>query len=42
MSPKPNDVAKLEERVAALVEQGLDVAEAYASAKGGTIRASKD
>lgn len=42
MSPKPNDVAKLGERVAALVEQGLDVAEAYASAKGGTIRASKD
>ncbi len=42
MSPKPTDVAKLGERVAALVEQGLDVAEAYASAQGGTIRASKD
>jgi len=42
VSPKSNDVAKLGERVAALVEQGLDVAEAYAAAKGGTSKASKD
>jgi hypothetical protein len=42
VSPKSTDVARLGERVAALVEQGLDVAEAYASAKGGTTRASKD
>jgi hypothetical protein len=42
VSQKSTDVAKLGERVTALVEQGLDVAEAYASAKGGTTKASKD
>jgi hypothetical protein len=36
------DVAKLAQRVTALVEQGLDVAEAYAVANGGTARASRE
>ena len=36
------DVARLAERVAALVEQGLDVAEAYSSAKGATTKATRE
>ena len=36
------DVAKLAQRVTALVEQGLDVAEAYAVANGGTARAGRE
>ncbi len=41
VSPK-NDVARLAERVSALVEQGLDVAEAYATAQGSTTRATRE
>lgn len=36
------DVAKLAERVTALVEQGLDVAEAYAAAKGSGTKATRE
>ena len=36
------DVAKLAERVTALVEQGLDVAEAYALAQGSGTKATRD
>ena len=41
MSPS-NDIARLGERVAALVEQGLDVAEAYSAAKGYGTKASRE
>lgn len=41
MSPG-NDVARLAERVAALVEQGLDVAEAYTTAKGAGTKATRE
>jgi hypothetical protein len=37
-----SDVARLTERVTALVEQGLDVAEAYAAAKGTATKASRE
>jgi len=37
-----NDIARLGERVAALVEQGLDVAEAYSAAKGAGTRATRE
>lgn len=37
-----NDVARLAERVAALVEQGLDVAEAYTAAKGAGTKATRE
>jgi hypothetical protein len=37
-----SDVARLTERVTALVEQGLDVAEAYAAAKGTTTKATRE
>ncbi len=40
MSPS-NDIARLGERVAALVEQGLDVAEAYSAAKGNGTKATR-
>ena len=36
------DVARLAERVTALVEQGLDVAEAYAAAKGSGTKATRE
>lgn len=36
------DVAKLAERVTALVEQGLDVAEAYAMAQGSGTKATRE
>ena len=36
------DVAKLAQRVTALVEQGLDVAEAYATASGASTKATRD
>lgn len=36
------DVAKLAERVTALVEQGLDVAEAYAQAQGSGTKATRE
>ena len=41
MSPR-SDVAKLSERVAALVEQGLDVAEAYTAANASSTKATRD
>jgi hypothetical protein len=37
-----SDVAKLAERVTALVEQGLDVAEAYALAQGSGTKATRE
>jgi hypothetical protein len=37
-----SDVARLAERVAALVEQGLDVAEAYSTAKGSATKATRE
>lgn len=37
-----SDVARLTERVSALVEQGLDVAEAYAAAKGTATKATRE
>ena len=37
-----NDLARLGERVAALVEQGLDVAEAYSAAKGSGTKATRE
>ena len=37
-----SDVARLTERVTALVEQGLDVAEAYASATGSGTKATRE
>ena len=37
-----SDVARLTERVTALVEQGLDVAEAYAAAKGTGTKATRE
>jgi hypothetical protein len=36
------DVARLAQRVTALVEQGLDVAEAYATATGSSTKATRD
>jgi hypothetical protein len=36
------DIARLGERVAALVEQGLDVAEAYSAAKGAGTKATRE
>lgn len=42
VSPKSSDVARLGERVAALVEQGLDVAEAYAAAQGTGTKATRE
>jgi hypothetical protein len=36
------DVAKLAQRVTALVEQGLDVAEAYATASGASTKATRE
>ena len=37
-----SDIARLGERVAALVEQGLDVAEAYSAAKGSGTKATRE
>jgi len=37
-----SDIARLGERVAALVEQGLDVAEAYSAAKGTGTKATRE
>jgi hypothetical protein len=37
-----SDVARLAQRVTTLVAQGLDVAEAYATAKGGTTKATRE
>ena len=37
-----SDVARLTERVTSLVEQGLDVAEAYAAAKGTSTKATRE
>jgi hypothetical protein len=37
-----SEVARLTERVSALVEQGLDVAEAYAAAKGTSTKATRE
>ncbi|HET7902384.1 MAG TPA: hypothetical protein VFL59_14475 [Candidatus Nanopelagicales bacterium] len=36
------DIARIAQRVGALVEQGLDVAEAYAASTGGSTRASRE
>jgi hypothetical protein len=41
VSPRP-DVARLADRVAALVEQGLDVAEAYTAVSASSTKATRD
>ena len=41
-SEQKADLARIAQRVGALVEQGLDVAEAYATTTGGTTRAARE
>ncbi|MFN8156928.1 MAG: hypothetical protein U0R68_05900 [Candidatus Nanopelagicales bacterium] len=41
-SEQKADIARIAQRVGALVEQGLDVAEAYAATTGGTTRAARE